>query len=197
MAAGMEHETKGGLTVATGPSMRTSEESTAQQLRLAKAQGEALERAIEAMDEESDSGVLARRVGDYEIAVAVEEAEGMWHRRGEELVWENPGDENCHVEVCVRDAADGRFVPGLEVGVTLIDAEGNELGEERQPFLWHPWLYHYGRNWTVPAGGTYGIRVRVEPPAFMRHDRENGRRYLDAVEVEFDGIEIEPAQKRA
>jgi Fe2+ transport protein len=179
------------------PPLRESEESTEQQLQLAVAQGEALQRALDAMDEESDSGVRMERAGDYEIGVAVEEAEGMWHRRDGDLVWENPEEENCHVEVCVRDAADGRFVPGLDVHVTLLDADGSELGTERQPFLWHPWLYHYGRNWQVPGHGTYRIRVRVDPPSFMRHDHGNGRRYLEPVTVEFDGIAIEPAQKRA
>ena len=177
------------------PPMHTSEESSAEQLRLARKQGEALDAALQAMDRESDSGVIVQRAGDYEIGVAVEKAEGMWHPRDGELVWENPGEGNCHVEVCVRDRADGRFIPGLDVTVTLLDPDGNELGTHEQPFLWHPWLYHYGRNWRVPEAGEYRMRVRVEPPSFMRHDHENGRRYLEPVEVEFDGVEIEPDQK--
>jgi hypothetical protein len=39
--------------------------------------------------------------------------------------------------------------------------------------------------------------VRVELASFMRHDHENGRRYNEPVSVDFDGIEIEPARKRA
>lgn len=175
--------------------MRTSEESSREQLELARQQGEALQAALDAMDEESDSGVLTQKAGDYEIGIAVEEAEGMWQWQDGELSWQNPQDENCHVEVCVRDRADGRFVPGLEVTVTLIDPAGTESEPQSQPFLWHPWLYHYGRNWHVPEAGAYRIRVRVEPPTFMRHDHENGRRYLEAVEVEFDDVEIEPDQK--
>jgi uncharacterized protein involved in high-affinity Fe2+ transport len=174
---------------------RPSEESTEEQLELAVRQGRALQEALEAMDEESDSGVLLRAEGDYEIAVAVEEAEGMWSWSDGELEWHNPTDENCHVEVCVRDRADGRFVPYLNVTVTLTDGQGAEVGTHEQPFLWHPWLYHYGRNWTVPGKGDYSVRVRVAPPGFMRHDYENGRRYTEAVEVEFEAIEIEPAQK--
>ncbi len=178
------------------PPMRKSEESSPEQLRLARKQGEALQAALDAMDEESDSGVLTREAGDFEIGIAVEEAEGMWHRQDGELVWENPGEENCHVEVCVRDRADGRFVPGLEVAVTLIDPDGREVGTHEQPFLWHPWLFHYGRNWRVGGPGDYRVRVRVEPPSFMRHDHENGRRYEEPVEVEFEGVAIEPDQKR-
>jgi Fe2+ transport protein len=165
------------------------------QLEIAARQGRALQEALDAMDEESDSGVLVRERGDYEVAVAIEEAEGMWSRTDGELEWRNPVDENCHVEVCVRDRADGRFVPHLNVSVTLIDDGGTELGTHEHPFLWHPWLFHYGRNWTVPAKGEYTVRVRIEPPDFMRHDHENGRRYIEPVEIEFDAIEIEPAQK--
>lgn len=180
----------------TQPSMRTSEESSRGQLALARRQGEALQAALEAMDEESESGVLTQKAGEYEIGVAIEEAEGMWARQDDELRWRNPEGENCHIEVCVRDRADGRFIPGLDVSVTLIDLDGDELGTHEQPFLWHPWLYHYGRNWRVPEAGEYRIRVQIAPPGFMRHDHENGRRYLEPVEVEFDGVEIEPGQKR-
>lgn len=176
------------------PPMRASEESTQTQLELARRQGAALHETVRAMDEES--GVIIQRAGDYEIALAVEEAEGMWHLRDDELVWENPQHENCHVEVCVRDRADGRFLPGLEITATVLDSGGNEVGTHRQPFLWHPWLYHYGRNWRVPSGGAYQVRVRIETPTFMRHDHENGRRYAEPVEVEFDGVEITPGQKR-
>jgi uncharacterized cupin superfamily protein len=184
------------MPAARRPPMAESEESTERQLELARRQGAALQEAVDAMDEESDSGVLVERAGDYAIAIAVEEAEGMWMPHDGELRWQNPERENCHVEVCVRDGADGRFVPGLAVTVTLIDPDGSEVGTHEQPFLWHPWLYHYGRNWTVPEEGEYTVRVRVEASTFMRHDHENGRRYLEPVEVEFASVPIEPDQKK-
>ena len=111
-----------------------------------------------------------------------------------ELVWHNPTDENVHVEVVVRDGADGRFIPGLTVHATLVDAKGSELGTHLQPFLWHPWLYHYGRNWQVPGQGEYALRVRIDAPDFMRHDKENGRRFAYPIEVEFRNVKIDPAK---
>ncbi len=176
--------------------LRRSEESTEQQLALGRAQGETYGEALAAMDDESTSGLHTRRVGEYVIGVAVEEAEGMWLARDGRLVWQDPESENCHVEVAVRSAADGRFLPGLRVTVTLFDSDGREVGTEEQPFLWHPWLYHYGRNWTVPASGTYRVRVRIEPPSFARHDHENGQRFADPVEVDFDAVEIQRARAR-
>jgi len=176
------------------PPMVASEESTVEQLALARRQGDAYAAALRAMDEESGADV--RRAGEYEVAIVVEHAEGMWHPRDGELHWEEPGDENTHIEVAVRDAADGRFIPGLTVTVTVTGPEGMEVGTHQQPFIWHPWLFHYGRNWRVPGAGDYRIHVRIEAPTFMRHDHNNGNRFGRPVEVEF-ARHIEPGQKRA
>jgi hypothetical protein len=179
------------------PPLGAAEEASSEQLLLAHGQGQALHAALQAMDVEATSGVVARRAGDYEVLVAVSAAEGVWQPRGGTLEWRNPEQENCHVGVCVRDRADGRFVPGLQVTVTLICPDGGVLDTHEHPFLWHPWLYHYGRNWHVPDAGAYGIRVRIDPPSFMRHDRVNGFRYLDPIEVEFESVEVEPGAKKA
>lgn len=178
------------------PPARPSDEANEAQLRLARAQGEAFGMAVRAMTEVEARGA-EQRAGDYLIAYAVEPAEGMYHLEGGQLRWHAPQDENVHLEVVVRDGADGRFVPGLAVRATLIDGEGREVGTHEQPFLWHPWLYHYGRNWRVPGDGEYSLRVRIEAPAFMRHDRTNGQRFAAPVEVEFAGVRIETGQKRS
>jgi hypothetical protein len=78
----------------------------------------------------------------------------------------------------------------------LIEADGQAIGTHRQPFLWHPWLYHYGRNWEVPGDGSYRLRVRIEPPEFPRHDKINGRRYAEPVEVEFENVRVETGRKQ-
>jgi hypothetical protein len=63
------------------------------------------------------------------------------------------------------------------------------------PFLWHPYLYHYGTNARVPGEGPYTVRVRIDPPAFMRHDPVNGRRYERPVEVVFEDRGFTPGRK--
>jgi hypothetical protein len=180
----------------TKPPMQPSDEATQEQLRLAKLQGDAFARAVEHMTTKEATGA-EQRLGDYLVGYAVEHAEGMYALEDGQLHWEEPEEENVHLEVVVRDAADGRFIPGLTVQATLIDAEGVEVGTHLQPFLWHPWLYHYGRNWRVPRDGAYTLRVHVEAPAFHRHDKINGRRYAQPVEVEFTGVAIETGQKRS
>lgn len=178
------------------PPMRSSDEATQEQLRLAQEQGNSFQKALEHMTKKEAQGA-SKRVADYLIGYAVEEAEGMYHFHNGELKWQDPEEENVHVEVVVCDGADGRFIPGLSVSATLIDSAGREVGTHQQPFIWHPWLFHYGRNWTVPGDGEYILRVRVDAPDFMRHDKINGKRFINPVVVEFDGVEIETGQKKS
>jgi hypothetical protein len=104
------------------------------------------------------------------------------------VAWRDPEDENVHLEVSVRDRADGRFVPGLRVTATLTAPGGDTVGPVELPLLWHPMLYHYGRNLTAPADGQYTLPVHIDPPTFMRHDEVNGRRFAEPVDVEFRDI---------
>lgn len=168
----------------------SSKEASPAQLEAARAEGEAFGNAVRLMvDKVADTGGK-QRGGDYEIGFALEKAEGMYELSDGELRWLEPDEENLHVEVVVRDGADGRFVPGLDGSVTLTAEDGTDVGTHRQPFLWHPMLYHYGRNWKVPGDGRYTLKVRVEPAPFMRHDRKNGRRYAGPVEVTFRDVEV-------
>jgi hypothetical protein len=171
-----------------------TDEASAEQLDAARAQGDAYGRALALMAHKIADDGGEQRAGDYLVGFAVEKAEGMYMFTNGELEWMEPGEENLHVEITVRDGGDGRFVPCLDVFATLIDAEGNEVGTHRQPMLWHPMLYHYGRNWKVPGGGEYTLRVRIEPPTFMRHDEVNGRRFAERVECEFTGVQVQTGQ---
>jgi hypothetical protein len=172
------------------PPMEPSDEATEEQLDMARSQGTTYVEALNHMVEDVADGGGSRHAGEYMVGYAHEEAEGMYRREGDELVWQEP-DGNIHMEVSVRDAADDRFVPGLKVFLTIVDSDGREVGTEEMPFLWHPWLYHYGKNWTIPGDGSYSLRVRIEPPEFMRHDEKNGKRYSEEVVVEFHDVELE------
>lgn len=177
------------------PPMEKSDEANEEQLEMAREQGEAYKQALNHMaNEEADDGGM-QKAGDYVVAYAVEKAEGMYRMENGELTWQAPDGTNCHIEVTVCDAADGRFIPMLSITATLLDENNVEVGTEIQPFVWHPWLYHYGRNWEVPSDGTYTLRVRIEAPDFPRHDKKNGERYAEPVEVEFPGVEIKTGQK--
>lgn len=167
-----------------------ADEATQRQLHLARAQGDAYGAAVEHL---ATCGALAgaeQRAGDYWVGFAVAAAEGVYEWADGELVWREPSNGDLHVEITVRDASDGRFVPSARVIVTLIGPDGDRLGTHEQPLLWHPMVYHYGRNWSAPSDGSYGLRVRVEPPRFLRHDQVNGNRLVDPVEIEFRDVRI-------
>lgn len=176
---------------------RESDEADKRQLELATAQGKTYLKALDEMVNNEAAAGGKREVGEYLIGYAIEEAEGMYEWRDGELVWQNPTSENVHVEVAVADVKDGRFMPDLEVNATLVAADGREVATHRQPFVWHSWLYHYGRNWEVPESGMYTLRITVEAPRHMRHDKVYGGRHATPVTVEFEGVRIETGQKKA
>lgn len=170
-------------------------EATQKQLDLAKEQGEAYGRALKFMTGTVANDGGQQEAGEYLIGYAVEEAEGMYEWMGAgNLHWHAPEDENLHVEVVVCDASDGRFIPVVKAFATLIDPDGNDLGTHEQPLMWHPMMYHYGRNWTVPKDGTYTLKIRVEPPTIHRHDEVNGKRFTEPVEVEFTNVKVKRGQ---
>lgn len=177
------------------PPLRASDAADQEQLRLAQMQGDAFQQAVDRLMNHAAHGA-ERRVGEYLIGYAVESAEGMYRVRDGQLEWQEPRHEHAHINIVVRDGTDGRFLPGLTVYATLIDDNGATIGCHQQPFVWHPWLYHYGRNWRVPGAGAYTLRVRVEMPDFSRHDKVYGRRFAQPVEVAFRSIWIETEQKQ-
>lgn len=183
------------MTQTKKPPMETSDEANREQLEMARRQGDAYVEALNHMaQEEADDGG-EQAAGDYIVAYAVEKAEGMYHLNDGELEWREPQDANCHIEISVRDAADNRFIPCLNVQVRVIASNGDDVGLHRHRMLWHPWLLHYGRNWRVPSDGEYTLQVNIEAPDFPRHDKKNGKRYADDVEVIFENVTIKTGQK--
>lgn len=184
-------------TRARRPPSRPSDEADRQQLRMAKREGKAYGTSLRYMvDEVADAGDT-RRAGNYVVGFAQEKAEGMYHLHAPgHLMWMEPGKaENCHLEISVTDATDGRFIPYLDITALLVAADGTQVGPVKIPFVWHPGLYHYGKNLTVPGSGRYALHVRVEPPRFHRHDKVNGRRYADVVDVEFANVKIKTGRE--
>ncbi len=175
---------------ATKPPTEPSEEAGRVGLALARSEGAAYGLALKHM-----TGIVAKfgaskEAGDYQIALALEKAEGLYFWTGSGLEWREPVSENLHVEVAVRDASDGRFIPGLEIHAHITDAAGSEIASLQVPFLWHPTLYHYGQNVKAPASTKVFVTVRVEPPTFPRHDKINGQRYTQPAEVRFGPIDL-------
>jgi hypothetical protein len=172
------------------PPEQPSEEGDARQLSLARAEGAKYMEALRYMIEQVADTGDRKRAGDYIVGFAQEKAEGMYALSGGKLEWETPGEENCHIEIAVVDAGDHRFVPALDIHARITDRHGRTVADFDVPFLWHPGLYHYGRNVTIPESGRYDLHIHVEPPTFHRHDKVNGRRYVEPVDVTFADVEL-------
>jgi hypothetical protein len=169
------------MHMAPRPKLKVSEEGDAKGLRLGRAEGAAYGRTLKHMTGDVAEAGDAVRHGDYIIGYAVEKAEGMYMPgRTGRLKWMEPKAANAHIEVSVRDAADGRFIPVLDVTVTVTNSGGKKIGKHKEPLVWHPYLYHYGRNWRLPGDGRYSLRIQFPAPKFHRHEErqahEQGRR---------------------
>ncbi len=169
--------------------------ATREQLRLALDQGEAYQHSLESMVAKVADDGQEQRIQDYIVTYVLEPAEGVYELIDEEWHWREPQDENIYLHISVRDASDQRFIPGLCIYATLSDSAGNIIGIRRQPFVWHPWLYHYGGNWQVPRDGTYTLKVRIEAPTFRRRDKSCGRRYQETLEIDFHQVKIDTGHK--
>jgi len=179
----------------TTAALKPSDEGDEQGLKLGRAEGEAYSKILKHMLDDVAEGGGQVEHGDYLISYAVEEAEGMYVPKDGKLEWEPPGEANIHIEIAVQDKADGRLIPGLDIDVTVIDANGEEVGTHRTPLLWHPYLYHYGRNWRIPGSGIYTLRVRFPAPQFHRHDKKNGNRFAQGAEVRFENVKLEAGKE--
>lgn len=176
---------------AHNPPAVPSDEADKTQLKLAGEEGAAYFKSLEYMANEVADNGGKQHQGDFIVGFAQERAEGMYHLKEGKLEWMGPSkDENCHFEVSVVDATDHRFVPHLDITLTVTDDKGKEIGSERMPFLWHPGLYHYGKNWALPGDGTYDLTIDIAAPDFHRHDKKNGKRYAKPVRAVFRGIKV-------
>jgi hypothetical protein len=165
-----------------------------EQERLVRAQGDAYEKSYDMLMSEDPHSQVA--VDDYIVTASFEPAEGMYVMDADELRWQTPdAGQNQHLEVVIRDAHDGRFLPELAVRMTLTDTHGRVVTDVAVPFIWHPFVFHYGVDAGIPEEGDYVPRVFVEAPRFRRHDEVRGRRYARSVAAELAQVHLTPGVK--
>lgn len=136
-------------------------------------------------------------VEDYRITASFEPAEGMYGMGPDgTLRWETPREtDNQHFEVIVRDRLDGRFVPALDIHLRLHDEADAVVVETSVPFIWHPFVHHYGIDGQIPGEGDYVAEVMVAAPRFHRHDEIRGKRYERDVTVRLGPVHLTPGVK--
>ncbi|HEU4674093.1 MAG TPA: hypothetical protein VFS32_14470 [Candidatus Limnocylindrales bacterium] len=166
-----------------------------EQERLAVRQGDAYRASYEKLMAEDPHAET--EIDDYVVTASFEPAEGMYGPdAGGQLAWMTPSEvENQHFEVIVRDRHDGRFVPCLEVHLRLFDAADRQVAATAVPFIWHPFVYHYGIDGTIPGEGDYTAEVSIPAPRWHRHDEVRGKRYAKDVRVRLGPVHLKPGTK--
>lgn len=126
-----------------------------QQEELAQRQGEAYAASYDMLMAEDPHAEAD--VEDYRVTASFEPAEGMYGMGTDgTLAWATPGgNDNQHFEVIVRDRKDGRFLPHLDVHLRLRDDSDAVVAETDVPFIWHPFVLHYGIDGRIPGEGDY------------------------------------------
>ena len=165
-----------------------------EQERLARNQGDAYRASYEMLMREDPHAEAA--ADDYIVTASFEPAEGMYVFSDTGLEWHTPSEgENQHAEVIVRDADDRRFLPELSIRMKLSDQAGGVVADVPIPFIWHPFVLHYGVDIVIPGEGDYVAEVFIEAPRFRRHDEVRGRRYTRDVAVRLAPVHLTPGVK--
>lgn len=166
-----------------------------EQEALAHKQGEAYKASYDKLMAEDPHAETD--AGDYKITASFEPAEGMYGPGPDgTLSWMTPQDgDNQHFEVIVRDREDGRFLPYLDVQLRLTDAHDKVVVDTAVPFIWHPFVLHYGIDGKIPGEGDYTAHVTIPSPRFHRHDQVRGRRYEHPVSVSLGPVHLKPGVK--
>ena len=167
------------------------------QEELARKQGDALINSMNLHLEELVHTV--KKIDDYIVTVAFEGAEGMYRvEKDGEIGWVKPGKFGAmHAQIIIQDRDDKRFVPNLDVSVRIFDNEGTVISEEEAPFMWHPFVFHYGLETVLPDEGEYIIEVKINTPTFPRHTKNHGKRYQTTVTARLDPIKVVPPTEDA
>ncbi len=170
-----------------------------EQTALSKGAGAGYSNTLKVMFTQANEGKDTVQ-GDYFIAFADEYSEGWWHYMNGKFMYMTQNDEggktNAHIEIAVLNKSSRRFLPDLNVTVTLYDKNKKSLGTKSVPFMWHPWLYHYGENWRIPSSGKqYSAHVHVDAPPYKRYGKQWGNQFAVPVDIDFDNLTIKGRTK--
>jgi len=168
-------------------------------VNLSRAEGGAIDHPLAELLRSVGTSGSQERSGDYRVAVIVRHGRGAWKSRNGKLGYEAP-DANIgpvsHIDVIIRDAVTGRFIPGLKVRVTVLNARKREIDTYSLPFMWHPWLNHYGLNIPDPGKGRYTIRVHADAPALRRYGSTALRKFNKPVDASIRNIRFDTDEAR-
>lgn len=171
------------------PNFEPSDEATAEELERVREEGNAVGDELGWVRENDVAASGQMVVGEYVVTYLIGAPLG-WYAPGADgrLAWTPPRGD-AHVAVSIRDAADGRIVPGLTVHATLTPSGGG-AGATTLPYGWYPVLNRYGDDMALPAG-PFTLRIVIDPAPYWRHDPVNGDRFADTTIAEFRNVTVD------
>jgi len=139
---------------------------------------------------------VVKKTDDYIVTVAFGATEGMYEMQTDKsLEWVTPeGYGFVHMSVVIQDRDDKRFVPNLEVFVRLYDNDNKLITESEAPFLWNPYVFHYGMDLTIPEEGNYTAEVTIKRPDFNRQNKDHGNKYTNDVTIRLQSVKLTPSE---
>jgi uncharacterized protein involved in high-affinity Fe2+ transport len=167
-------------------------------IALASHEGEVVDMQIARALHGGDERGAEVRKGDYRVAVVIQSVRGHWQMQHGTLSYiaaDTSVGPAAHLDVSIRDAATGRLIPDIDVRATILNSKNKEIDTYTMPFMWHPWMNHYGLNVPVPGSGRYTIRVRADAPAFRRYGSAALRKFNKPIDVEIRGVRFVKAQR--
>lgn len=161
---------------------------------LVQQEGHAFQNSYDQLMHEDPHAII--EVDNYIITASFEPAEGMYMIQSDlSLKWITPEkQDNQHMEVIVQDKDDRRFIPYLDVSLVLYSKK-EVVFHNQVPFIWHPFVFHYGINGSIPGEGEYIPEVFIKMPTFHRHDEVRGKRYTKDVQVKLGSVHLTPGKK--
>lgn len=175
-----------------------NEENKEKWMPLARAQGNAIKRAVDEMITKTAMDGEQIKYGPFLLTYAVEYAEGFWRYKKDKLLYnikvEQSAEKNAHIEIAVFDALTGRMIPGFDVETKFLK-DGEQVESVKPTLMWHPWLYHYGNNFRVPKRGTYKLHVKTSRTDVRRYGKEYGAAFNQDIEHVFTNVDVQTGQK--
>jgi len=132
-----------------------------------------------------------KAVENYLVAYTIEKARWLQYVDDEQLIVENPQNENAYIGIAVHHAKSLHFLDKLNVFVKVLADSCATVGEQQHFYHARPNLHNYGRNWRLPGDGYYDLIIRIEVPEEKRKEMLEDDLPNENVEVTFPHVLIQ------
>ncbi|AZS75039.1 hypothetical protein DDE74_32650 [Streptomyces lydicus] len=136
------------------------------------------------------------RAGDFNVGYIVEAAEPWFHAEhgmhGKQVHRAPAKDETHHIEIIPMEAKTGRIVPDVPITLEVVD-KGGKVVQAKELNFYYSEFFHYANNFSIPKGGKYTLRAKLDTPNFLRHGASGEKPALsEGATATFRNVELKP-----